>query len=175
MGEVSPVPLNNHTCTHTHTHTQVSEGRWKGEVPAPENVAIIKYLNTIRPTPTDEQYLPTFCDVLKLFQQLLGLGEGEVTSAVKRITTILLSCEVVGREGEAVRELRERLRELVREEGEREEGEREEEGEGGDRSGEGAEGGVERVGEGEGERGEVMEKEGETRQEGEEEREGEEG
>ena len=99
---------------------QVSAGGWKGEIPAPENVEIINYLNIVRPTPSDEQYLPAFCDVVALLQQLLGLGGGVagVGQAVRKIVGAVLESEVATREVKIVREALEKLEALVREEGE---------------------------------------------------------
>lgn len=131
-------------------------------MPAPENVEIINYLNAIRPLPSDEQYLPAFCDVLQLLQQLCELGGGGVVQAVRRIARAVLECEEVGEREEAkgVREVREKLRVLMEEAGREEEEEEEkkdvaqeevgEEGEGGDlvqergKEGAGVEGGTEK-------------------------------
>lgn len=59
-------------------------GKWENETPAPENVEIIRYLNAIRPVPSDEQYLPRY-DVPKIFSQLREFGVEKVCELVKEI------------------------------------------------------------------------------------------
>lgn len=49
---------------------QVTDGQWKGEVPAPENVEIIRYLDVVRPAPSDEGYLSDQFDVGFLLKEL---------------------------------------------------------------------------------------------------------
>ena len=58
------------------SRTTVSGGKWKDETPAPENVEIIRYLDTIRPVPSDEQFLARF-DVIAILHNLKTLEGGE--------------------------------------------------------------------------------------------------
>ena len=72
--EWTPDQVNWMLCS----RTTVSGGKWKNETPAPENVEIIGYLNSVRPVPSDEMYLQAF-DVLEILRQLktkCGAGEG---------------------------------------------------------------------------------------------------
>ena len=70
------------------SETVVSGGQWKGETPAPENVEIIRYLDAIRPVPSDEQYLPAF-DVVALFEKLHGLSDPEISESLRAIVAVL--------------------------------------------------------------------------------------
>ena len=64
--EWTPDQVNWMLCS----HTTVSGGKWKkNETPAPENVEIIGYLNSVRPIPSDEMYLQAFV-VLEILRQL---------------------------------------------------------------------------------------------------------
>ena len=102
----------------------MSSGEWEGETPAPENVEIINYLNAVRPVPSDEQYLPAFCNVTQLLGQLLEFGDGELAQAVRRVARAVLEyCAGVDtKELAIVKETLEQLGELVKEEGEGGEG-----------------------------------------------------
>jgi len=72
---------------------QVSGGQWKGETPAPENVEIIGYLDTIRPVPTDEQYLPSF-DVVDIFEKLCTLSNPQISENLREVIRALRNQEV---------------------------------------------------------------------------------
>jgi len=74
-----------HTDSVCHVVLQVSEGDWKGEVPAPENVQIINYLNVVRPQPYDQQYISQAFDVASLLGQLKELGDDRISSGVRGI------------------------------------------------------------------------------------------
>lgn len=132
----------------------MSAGGWKGETPAPENQLIINYLDAVRPVPSDEQYLPAFCDIAKLLQQLAELGEG-LTEVARRIARVVLDFDVVNRNSKSVKEALEKLEVFVERsskvEGVREGGseEREEAADGEEMGGGGDEcdGGVEGTGE----------------------------
>ena len=71
----------------------VSGGQWEGETPAPENVEIIGYLDTIRLIPSNEQYLPSL-DVLGLVQTLLTSKDDVVRESAREVVTMLKSQEV---------------------------------------------------------------------------------
>lgn len=71
----------------------VSGGQWEGETPAPENVEIIGYLDTIRLIPSNEQYLPSL-DVLGLVQTLLASKDDVVQESAKEVVGMLRSQEV---------------------------------------------------------------------------------
>ena len=94
----------------------MSDGNWKGEVPALENIEIINYLNAIRPLPCDEQYLSSSYDVIQLLCKLKDLGDEQITGSVKKIAT-----EVVALEGnldvptdvKVVKELMDQFRTLL--------------------------------------------------------------
>ena len=79
-------------CVHV---CQVSDGDWKDEVPAPENVQIINYLNIVRPLPYDEQYLSSSYDVTHLLCQLKGLGDRQIREEVMKIATAVVTLEDV--------------------------------------------------------------------------------
>ena len=69
---------------------EVSGGQWKGEIPAPENVEIIAYLNAIRPVPSDEQYIPSLeFDVLTLLKNLSCYSDDTVREDFVEIVKIL--------------------------------------------------------------------------------------
>ena len=76
---------------------QVTAGQWKNETPAPENVEIIKYLDTIRPVPSDEQYLPQNYDMADLLKKLVEVGDEEVRASVKVILQRITSQEVMSK------------------------------------------------------------------------------
>ena len=90
----------------------MSAGGWKGETPAPENQLIIDYLDAVRPVPSDEQHLPSFCDVAKLLQQLAGLGEG-LAEVARTIARAVLDFDVVNRDSKSVRKALEKLEVFV--------------------------------------------------------------
>ena len=67
----------------------VTGGQWEGEIPAPENVEIIAYLDTIRPVPSDEQYIPSLeFDVLTLLQSLSLCSDRTVCDNVLGVVKI---------------------------------------------------------------------------------------
>ena len=64
----------------------VSGGQWEGEIPAPENVEIIAYLDAVRPVPSDEQYIPLLeFDVITVLQGLCSCGDAEVRESGKEV------------------------------------------------------------------------------------------
>ena len=68
----------------------VSGGQWEGETPAPENVEIIAYLDTIRPIPSNEQYLPSLeFDILSILQSLAGSSDDGLRGNVGDIVSVL--------------------------------------------------------------------------------------
>ena len=77
----------------------MTAGQWKNETPAPENVEIIKYLDAIRPVPSDEQYLPPSFDVAELLRKLVesGAGDGQLRGSVKVILQEITSQSVASR------------------------------------------------------------------------------
>lgn len=90
----------------------MSAGGWKGETPAPENQLIIDYLDAVRPVPSDEQYLPVFCDVVQLLEQLAGLGEG-LAQVARTIARGILDFDVVNRDAKSVKEALKKLEVFV--------------------------------------------------------------
>lgn len=72
----------------------MTDGQWKNETPAPENVEIIKYLDAVRPVPSDEQYLPQTFDIADLLKKLLALSDDQVTASVKTILEKISGQEV---------------------------------------------------------------------------------
>ena len=77
----------------------MTAGQWKNETPAPENVEIIKYLDAIRPVPSDEQYLPPSFDIAELLRKLVkgGAGDGQLKGSVKVILQEITSQSVASR------------------------------------------------------------------------------
>ena len=73
----------------------MTAGQWTNETPAPENVEIIKYLDAVRPVPSDEQYLSQNFDVAELLRKLVEVEDNQVRGSVKvilqRITSQKLS------------------------------------------------------------------------------------
>ena len=70
----------------------------------------------MRPVPSDDQYLPSFCDVVQLLWELVRAEEGEELAGVaKTVAEAVLDAELAGGRGEAesVKETLEKLRELV--------------------------------------------------------------
>ena len=63
------------------SETVVSGGQWEGETPAPENVAIICYLDAIRLVPSDEPYLPS-ANIVELVTWLHGLGNADIINSL---------------------------------------------------------------------------------------------
>ena len=76
---------------------QVTDGQWKNETPAPENVEIIKYLDAVRPIPSDEQYLPQNFDIADLLKRLVEVGDDQVSASVKVILQRVTSQEVMSK------------------------------------------------------------------------------
>ena len=67
----------------------VTGGQWKGETPAPENVEIIAYLDALRLTPCDEQYIPRLeFDVVKVLKALVCCGETEAEGNAKEVVKL---------------------------------------------------------------------------------------
>lgn len=96
---------------------------------------IINYLNAVRPVPSDDQYLPSFCDLVQLLGKLLQLGDNEVAQSVRRIARAVLECDSLGtHDVDVVNAELKKLKELV--EDVEEEGKDGEEGPGGERSAE---------------------------------------
>ena len=77
----------------------MTAGQWKNETPAPENVEIIKYLDAIRPVPSDEQYLPPSFDIAELLRKLVegGAKDGQLRGSVKVILQEITSQNVASR------------------------------------------------------------------------------
>ena len=97
------------------SETVVSGGQWKGETPAPENVEIIKYLDAIRPVPSDEQYLPTFkFDVFVLFTKLHGLKDSEISEDLRAIVAMLEDVKLMSK-NEHIASFKETLQKLKEE------------------------------------------------------------
>lgn len=93
---------------------QVSDGRWKDEIPAPENVEIIKYLDTVQPTPSDEVYLSDSFNVAQLFDKLVTLEESEAKEHVVAITTALKDQSIVSEDyGNHIKGLKESLAKVL--------------------------------------------------------------
>lgn len=78
--EWTPDKVNWMLCS----RTTVSDGKWKDETPAPENVEIICYLDSVRPVPSDEQYLQRF-DVFAILHQLKEKCGAEIGSLIEEI------------------------------------------------------------------------------------------
>lgn len=72
-------------------------------------MAIISYLNAIRPSPSDEQYLPSFCDVVQLLQALLDLEEEGVCREVRGVARAMLDSDVFARDVQAVKDTLQKL------------------------------------------------------------------
>ena len=85
----------------------MTDGQWKNETPAPENVEIIKYLDAVRPVPSDEQYLPQTIDVAELLKKLLALSDDQVTSSVKMILEKISSLDIRSKNGHVLEFLKE--------------------------------------------------------------------
>ena len=85
----------------------MTDGQWKNETPAPENVEIIKYLDAVRPVPSDEQYLPQTFDVAELLKKLLALSDDQVTSSVKTILEKISSLDIRSKNGHVLEFLKE--------------------------------------------------------------------
>ena len=65
---------------------QVTDGQWKGEIPAPENVEIIHYLDTVRPAPSEEVYLADQYDLTSLLTDLAAVeGLKESVAAIAAV------------------------------------------------------------------------------------------
>ena len=75
----------------------MTAGQWKNETPAPENVEIIKYLDAVRPVPSDEQYLPQNFDIAELLKKLVEVGDDQVRGSVKVILQRITSQEVASK------------------------------------------------------------------------------
>ena len=99
-----------HAC---HLLLQVSAGDWKGEIPAPENVQIISYLNMVRPQPYDQQYISPAFDIASLLGQLKELGDERISSGVRGIAGAVLALEHAPSEVDVVRETVDRFRALL--------------------------------------------------------------
>ena len=82
--EWTPDKVNWMLCS----RTTVSGGKWKDETPAPENVEIICYLNSVRPVPSDEQYLQRF-DVFAILRQLKENRRADIKSLIDKIVVEL--------------------------------------------------------------------------------------
>lgn len=74
---------------------------------------IIKYLNTVRPIPTDEQYLPASFDVVQLLQGVFELGEEELVKGARSVVTSLLDCAVGSKDVELVVKILKQLEGLL--------------------------------------------------------------
>ena len=68
-------------------YVQVTDGQWKGEIPAPENVEIIHYLDTVRPTTSEEIYLADQYNLATLLTDL-GAVEG-LKESVAAVAAVL--------------------------------------------------------------------------------------
>ncbi len=75
----------------------MTAGQWKNETPAPENVEIIKYLDAVRPVPSDEQYLFPNFDIAELLRKLVEAGDDQVSGSVKVILQGITSQRVASR------------------------------------------------------------------------------
>ena len=75
----------------------MTAGQWKNETPAPENVEIIKYLDAVRPVPSDEQYLPQNFDIAELLRKMVEVGDDQVNGSVKVVLQQITSQEVVSK------------------------------------------------------------------------------
>ncbi len=71
---------------------QVTDGLWEGETPAPENVEIIHYLDTVRPVTTEEGYLSDQFNVATLLSGLATVDG--VRGTVVAIATVLRDQEI---------------------------------------------------------------------------------
>ncbi len=71
---------------------QVTDGLWEGETPAPENVEIIHYLDTVRPVTTEESYLSDQFNVATLLSGLATVDG--VRRSVVAIATVLRDQEI---------------------------------------------------------------------------------
>ncbi len=74
---------------------KVTDGGWKGEVPAPENVQIIHYLNIVRPLPYDQQYISASYNVAQLLCQLNDMGNKEIQELVKKVASTVISLDKI--------------------------------------------------------------------------------
>lgn len=79
---------------------QVTDGQWKDETPAPENVEIINYLDAVRPVPSDEQYLSQNFDMVDLLKKLLEVGDDQVSGSVKVVLQSISDQEVASNNGQ---------------------------------------------------------------------------
>lgn len=75
----------------------MTAGQWKNETPAPENVEIIKYLDAVRPVPSDEQYLPQNFDIAELLRKMVEVGDDQVNGSVKVVLQQITSQEVASK------------------------------------------------------------------------------
>ena len=66
------------------SETVVTGGQWDGETPAPENVAIICYLDAVRPVPSDEPYLPS-ADIVELVTKLHSLKNADINGSLSAV------------------------------------------------------------------------------------------
>ena len=95
---------------------QVTDGQWKGEIPAPENVEIINYLDAVRPVPSDEAYLSDSFDVTQLLDKLSALDDVEANKRVVAIATALKNNAIPSQDkGGYLKVWQEALAKLVRE------------------------------------------------------------
>ena len=58
---------------------------------------IIKYLDAVRPVPSDEQYLPQNFDVAELLKKLVEIGDDQVRGSVKVILQRINGQEVMSK------------------------------------------------------------------------------
>ena len=75
----------------------MTAGQWKNETPAPENVEIIKFLDAVRPVPSDEQYLPPNFNIAELLRKLVEAGDDQVRGSVKVILEEITNQRVVSK------------------------------------------------------------------------------
>ena len=75
----------------------MTDGQWKNETPAPENVEIIKYLDAVRPVPSDEQYIPQNFDIAELLRKMVEIGDDQVNGSVKVVLQQITSQEVASK------------------------------------------------------------------------------
>ena len=92
----------------------MTAGQWKNETPAPENVEIIKYLDAVRPVPSDEQYLPPNFDVAELLRKLVEAGDDQVKGSVKVILQEITSQGMTSRSSHVL-EFLEKMTKLLQE------------------------------------------------------------
>lgn len=82
----------------------VTGGQWKGEIPAPENVEIISYLDAIRPVPSDEQYIPLLkFDVLSILRGLCDCSDVMVRENGEKVVKIWKDAGMVCRNNKHVK------------------------------------------------------------------------